>query len=234
MKIKTISILIPVYNEVNSLEEILKAVESVDLGEIKKQFILVDDGSKDGTRDLLGKMEDKPRYKIIYHGHNMGKGAALRTGMAYVEGDAVIVQDADLEYDPNDYIELLKPLQNNEADVVYGSRFSGNIERQGFKFANFWANKFLTVLTNLLYGSSISDMETCYKLFRYDVIKSFMIRSNKFDFEPEITAKLLKRKYKIVEVPIKYRGRTVEEGKKIGWKDGLMAIYTLFKYRFEE
>lgn len=234
MKINKLSILIPVYNEIKFLEEVLKKVENVDIGNIAKEIVLVDDGSTDGTRDLLNKLEETEKYKIYYHGHNMGKGAALRTGLHYTTGDIILIQDADLEYDPSEYNKLLEPFKNNTADIVYGSRFASEESKKNFLLLSFMANKFLTFLTNLLYGASITDMETCYKVFRADVIKSFVIKSNKFDFEPEISAKIMKRKYKITEIPISYKGRDYEEGKKITWKDGLQAIWTLFKYRFED
>lgn len=232
MNIKKISILIPVYNEEQHLEEVLKKVESIDLGSIEKQIIMVDDGSTDKTREILKKLEENNKYKILYHGQNMGKGAALRTGLAYANGDIVLIQDADLEYDPSEYVKLLEPFYNDSADVVYGSRLANKESEKNFLLTSFIANKTLTFLTNILYGSSITDMETCYKLFRYDVIKSFTIKSNKFDFEPEISAKIMKQKYKLLELPISYQGRSYEEGKKINWKDGVQAIWTLFLYRF--
>lgn len=234
MHINKLSILIPVYNEVKHLEEVLQKVESVDLGYIEKEIILVDDGSTDGTRELLSKLEESNKYKIYYHAKNMGKGAALRTGLSYFTGDIVLVQDADLEYDPNEYPRFLEPFKNNEADIVYGSRLSDETNKENFLIKSLLANKFLTLLTNILYGSKITDMETCYKIFRADVIKNINIKSNRFDFEPEISAKIMKRKHKLIEMPIKYDGRDYSEGKKIGWKDGVQAIWTLILYRFTD
>lgn len=234
MNIKKISILIPIYNEVKNLEAILEKVEGVDIGAIEKEIIMVDDGSIDGTRDLLRKLEESNKYKISYHGQNMGKGAALRTGLYYATGDVILVQDADLEYDPAEYIELLNPIKNDEADVVYGSRLASKESKKNFLLLSFIANNILTMLTNVLFGSKITDMETCYKVFRTDVIKNISIKSNKFDFEPEISAKIMKRKHKIVEIPISYQGRDYDEGKKITWLDGLEAIWTLFRYRFTD
>lgn len=234
MHIKKLSILMPVYNEVNNLEKILHKVENVDTGTIEKEIIMVDDGSTDGTRDLLRKLESQNTYKIYYHGHNMGKGAALRTGLFYATGNLILIQDADLEYDPAEYVKLLEPFNNDTADVVYGSRLTNSKNRDNFMLTSFLANTFLTILTNALYSSKITDMETCYKVFRADVIKNISIKSNKFDFEPEISAKLLKRKHKIAEVPISYQGRDYSGGKKITWIDGIHAIWTLFVYRFTD
>ena len=222
-----ITILIPVYNEKNFLLELLKKVEELDFG-LEKEIILIDDCSTDGTKDLYSQIN----HKILYHEYNQGKGAALRTGIKEASGDIIIIQDADLEYNPNDYIPLVKLIKNNEADVVYGSRFLNNQNKGNFLFLSFIANKTLTLLTNLLFGAKLTDMETCYKAFRKEFIKNIKIKSNRFDFEPEITSKVLKQKVRFKELPITYNARTNDEGKKIGWKDGIQAIFTLIKFRF--
>ena len=222
----------PVYNEAATIHEIISRVEAVNLGDVRKELIIVDDGSKDGTREVLKTLAETSKYKIYFHGHNMGKGAALRTALHYAEGDIILIQDADLEYDPAEYVELVKPILEGRADVVYGSRLTGGKVSRAFNFWHYLGNKMLTFVTNILYNAILTDMETCYKVFRADVIKNFQIKSNKFDFEPEITAKILKRKYKLYEMPISYYGRDFDEGKKITWKDGFGAIWALVKYRF--
>ncbi|MGE0884263.1 MAG: glycosyltransferase family 2 protein [Blastocatellales bacterium] len=227
-----LSILMPVYNEAGTIHEIVSRVEAVDLGDVRKELIIVDDGSQDGTREVLKKMSQSSPHKIYFHGQNMGKGAALRTALTYAEGDIILIQDADLEYDPAEYTELVKPILEGRADVVYGSRLSGAKVARAFNFWHYIGNKMLTFITNVLYNAILSDMETCYKVFRADVIKNFQIKSNKFDFEPEITAKILKRRYKLYEMPISYYGRDFSEGKKITWRDGFAAIWALIKYRF--
>ena len=229
MKAKTISIIIPVYNEISTLKQLLEKVENAEMCSLEKEIILVDDGSKDGTRELLKEFESK--YKILFHARNMGKGAAIRTALYYSKGDIIIIQDADLEYNPDDYNELIQIIINDEADVVYGSRFLGSVATKNFRLLQFLANKFLTLLINLLFGAKLTDMETCYKAFRADVIRNIAIKSNKFDFEPEISAKILKLKYYLKEMPISYNGRSHAEGKKIGWKDGFSAIRALIWYR---
>lgn len=227
-----LSIIMPVYNEKATIKEILDQVRTVDVG-MEKEIIVVDDGSWDGTRDILREEEKRGDIRVIYHERNKGKGAAVRTGIDSVTGDFVIIQDADLEYDPGDYPALLDPLIKGEACVVYGSRFLGGAGSAMISWHRL-GNRFLTAVTNLLYGSSLSDMETCYKVFKASVIKSIPLHSNRFEIEPEITAKVLKRGYKIVEVPIRYKGREFREGKKISWKDGFAALWTLVKYRFTE
>lgn len=232
---KKISLLIPVYNEVNSLEALLERVGSVDFCGLEKEIILVDDGSVDGTRAILQRLEEQnPPYRVIYHAQNMGKGAALRTAIDVASGDILAIQDADLEYDPQDYPPLIQMIVDNKADVVYGSRLSKGASSDTFAGLHYLGNKLLTLITNMLYRTSITDMETCYKAFRADVLKGIKIRSNRFDFEPEITAKVLKKRCRIAECPITYNGRAFHEGKKITWVDGLWAIKALIKFRFTD
>ena len=223
-----ISILLPVYNEKNTLLEILKQVEAVDFG-LEKEIILIDDFSTDGTKELY---KDLP-YKILFHEKNMGKGAALRTGFAAATGDIIIIQDADLEYNPVDYKPLIELIKSGKADVVYGSRLADSRNSGKFLLLSYLANITLSFMTRILYGTYLTDMETCYKAFRADFVKDITIESNRFDFEPEITAKILKKKARFVEIPISYNARQESEGKKITWKDGVQAIFTLLKYRFK-
>jgi glycosyltransferase involved in cell wall biosynthesis len=238
MKATKLSLLIPVYNEFKFLPQILERVHQVNFCDLTVEIILVDDGSTDGTRDTLKALEAEvdangtPRYVVKYHSKNMGKGAALRTALSYATGDIVAIQDADLEYDPKDYPELIQLILDDRADVVYGTRLSSGKPVRAFNVLHYFGNKFLTFITNILYNTTLTDMETCYKAFRVDVIKSIHIRSNRFDFEPEITAKVLKRGYHLYEAPISYFGRDFNEGKKISWKDGIWAILALVKYRF--
>lgn len=225
-----ISIIIPIYNEKNTILELLNKVEQAKFANLEKEILLVDDSSTDGTREFLKDLTNK--YKIMFHEYNQGKGAAIRTAIKEATGDIIVIQDADLEYLPDDYDKLLPLLINNEADVVYGSRFKNKENSKNFILKNKLANKFLTLLTNILYGTAITDMETCYKAFKREVIQNITIESNRFDFEPEITAKIMKQKVRLKEIPISYNGRAHNAGKKISWKDGVQAIFTLIKYRF--
>ncbi len=226
----TLSIVIPIYNERDTWRELVAKVESIDLGGVGRQLILVDDCSRDGTRPQLEEFAARrPDVTVKFHAANAGKGAALRTGFAAATGDFVIVQDADLEYDPSDYVKLLQPLIKGEADVVYGSRFLVKPANVGYR-RNYLANRFLTFLSNLTTGLKITDMETCYKMLRRDVLARIQLEQNRFGFEPEITAKIAALKVRVVELPITYRPRTSEQGKKIGLKDGIEAIGLIFKY----
>lgn len=225
---KKLSIIIPCYNEEKNITKILKKVNDVKLSNIKKEIIVIDDCSTDNSKKILEENK-KMLQKILFHENNMGKGAALRTGIKNATGDLIIIQDADLEYDPNEYEKLLKPLINDECDVVYGSRFK-NKKYKGY-ISNILANRFLTNLSNIFTHYKLTDMETCYKVFKSDIIKNIDLKENRFGFEPEVTSKLSKVKAKIIEVPIKYNPRTKDEGKKIGIKDGLRAIYCILKYR---
>ena len=225
-----VTILIPVYNEVGTLETILKKVEESDFCGLEKEIILIDDYSTDGTKDIYPKLP----YKVLYHEYNQGKGAALRDGFKEATGDIIVIQDADLEYDPNDYKPLIQLILDGKADVCYGTRLSGGKPTRAFMFLHLLGNKFLSLTTNILYGSTLTDMETCYKAFRADFIKDIQIKSNRFDFEPEITAKVLKRGARLFEVPISYFGREFSEGKKITWVDGFHALWALIRFRFTD
>ena len=226
-----LSIVIPVYNEIDTLEEILAQVKAVEL-KFEKEIILIDDYSTDGSRDLLKQIESQREsgVSVCYHSANKGKGAALRTGFQSVTGDVTIIQDADLEYDPKDYPKLLQPIIDGDADVVYGSRFTEG--RQTGLLLSYIANRFLTTLSNFVNGLSLTDMETCYKVFRTSILSEIQLKSDRFGFEPEITAKLARKNYRFVEIPINYRGRHFTEGKKIGWKDGVAAIGHIIHFRF--
>ena len=252
----TLSIVIPIYNEVASLKKLLQSVVNVEI-DMKKELILVDDFSTDGTRDILREIEgienipkeihsylevtgiptnedekdtDDLSVRIFYHDVNKGKGATLRTGFQHITGEITLIQDADLEYDPADYPKLLKPILDDKADVVYGSRFMKG--KQTGLLSSYLANQFLTTLANIVNGTKLTDMETCYKVIRTPVLKDISLYSDRFGFEPEITAKLAKRKCKIVEVPISYRGRDYHEGKTVSWKDGIAAIFHILRFRF--
>jgi glycosyltransferase involved in cell wall biosynthesis len=229
-KTLSLSVVIPCYNEIEWIEAILERVEAVGLAD---EIIIVDDGSVDGTRDILHRIEaeNRPNLRIIFHEHNQGKGAALVTGFAAATSDVLLIQDADLEYDPREYPTLLKPIEEGVSPVVYGSRFLGG-PRKAMNFWNMVANKSLTLATNILYNAILSDMETCYKVFRTEVVQGMKIRARGFEFEPEVTAKVLKQGIRIYEVPISYNGREWTEGKKIKWTDGPKALWTLVKYRF--
>ncbi len=223
-----VSVIIPVYDEVNTIEEILHRVEATKLA---SEIIVVDDGSTDGTREKLTSLQEDGHLRIFLHDRNLGKGAAIRTGIQEATGEVILIQDADLEYDPRDYPMLIQPIEEGIADVVYGSRFLGGPRRT----AMYWhmvANKMLTFMTNLLYNTILSDMETGYKVFKREVVEGMKIRANKFDFEPEFTAKILKRKVRVYEVPISFNPRDYEEGKKIGINDAFQAVWALIKYRF--
>jgi glycosyltransferase involved in cell wall biosynthesis len=223
-----ISVIIPVYNEKKTIREILNRVKKTELAD---EIIIVDDGSTDGTREILTDYLEQSPYRVIFQEKNQGKGAAIRTGLQAVQGDVIIIQDADLEYDPREYPNLLKPIEEGVADVVYGSRFLG-APRRPILFWNMVANKILTLVTNILYNNILTDMETGYKVFRREVINGIQLRANRFDFEPEFTAKILKRKVRIFEVPIAFYPRDYSEGKKIGMKDAFEAMWALVKYRF--
>jgi len=223
-----LSVVIPVYNEKETVLQVLERVRSVALS---KEIIVVDDCSTDGTREILQALPPSDDLKIVFQPANAGKGAALRAGFALVSGDIVVVQDADLEYDPAEYPNLIQPILSNKADVVYGSRFLGGPHR----VLLFWhsvGNHFLTILSNMLTDLNLTDMETCYKIFRADILKKISLRENRFGFEPEFTAKVSKARFRIYEVPISYSGRDYSEGKKISWKDGIAAIYFIIRYTF--
>jgi glycosyltransferase involved in cell wall biosynthesis len=224
-----LSIIIPVFNEKDTIKEILKRVIAADLTGIEKEIIVVDDGSTDGTRDIL-EQEKANGILVFFQETNKGKGAALRTGIKQATGDYILVQDADLEYDPQDYNKLLKPIQDGKAEVVYGSRFTG--EHRNIFFHHWIGNRILTLFSNILYNTTLSDMETGYKIWKSEIIKGIKLKANRFDFEPEVTAKVLKKKIRIYEVPISYAGREYHEGKKITWRDGFSALWALIKYRF--
>jgi glycosyltransferase involved in cell wall biosynthesis len=223
-----VSVVIPVYNERSTIEQIVTAVRAADVGDI--EIIVVDDASTDGTQQVLKEKISTLAHQIIYQPHNRGKGAALRAGFAAATGDIILVQDADLEYNPADYSTLLEPILSGKADAVYGSRFMGGRPHRVLYFWHMVGNRFLTLLSNMFTNLNLTDLETCYKAFRADVIKNLDLRENRFGFEPEVTAKLAKTKCRIYEVGISYNGRTYSEGKKVNWKDGFQAIYAILRY----
>jgi len=227
-----LSIIIPAFNEIKTISEVIKRVVATPYD---KEIIIVDDGSTDGTRDYLeeinqnAKKDGNSQLKVVFHEKNMGKGAAIRTGIKHAQGDILIIQDADLEYDPKDYPVLLEPILEGKADVVYGSRFLGGPHRVLY-FWHYVGNRFITLLSNMFTDLNLTDMETGYKVFKRDAIEDIEIKSNRFGFEPEITAKIAKKGLRVYEVPISYYGRSYKEGKKITWKDGVKAVFTILKY----
>ncbi|MGO9245031.1 MAG: glycosyltransferase family 2 protein [Verrucomicrobiia bacterium] len=228
-----LSILIPVFNEANTVGEILRRVRAADSCGLEKEIVLVDDASTDGTSDVLKKLPPGAGVKVVSHPFNRGKGAALRTALEHATGDIILIQDADLEYDPSDYPNLLRPILDHRADVVYGSRFAGGTHRV-LLFWHYMANRFLTLLSNMVCNLNLTDMETGYKVFRRQCVEGIKLTSDRFGIEPELTAKLARRRYRFYETGINYSGRDYAEGKKIGWKDGFAALWFIFRYRFFE
>jgi glycosyltransferase involved in cell wall biosynthesis len=224
---RKLTVVVPVYNERTTVAEVLRRVRAVELP-LEREVIVVDDGSTDGTGAVLSQLGDST-VRVLRHAENRGKGAAIRTALEHASGDLVIIQDADLEYDPEDWPRLLAPVLKGRASVVYGSRFTG--ERRNMLFTHWVGNRLLSMVTNVLYNTTLSDMETCYKLFRTEVLADLRIEADRFDVEPELTAKVLRRGIRIYEVPISYAGREFHEGKKITWRDGLVALWVLVKYR---
>jgi glycosyltransferase involved in cell wall biosynthesis len=226
-----LSVVMPVFNEAKTIEEILRLVQAVP---VEKEILIIDDGSTDGTRDILSRLDGRNGVRVFLQEKNQGKGAAVSVGFRHAAGDVVVVQDADLEYDPQEYPKLLKPIEEGHADVVYGSRFLGGGERRVLYFWHTVGNRFLTLVSNMATNLNLTDMETCYKMFRREVVQSIQIESKRFGIEPEITAKVARRGCRVYEVPISYHGRTYDEGKKIGWKDAVSALWTIVKHRFRE
>lgn len=229
---QTLSIVIPVFNEQKTLLEVVESVLAVEVGELSKELVIVDDGSTDGTVELIrSQLAGRDGVRVLFHEVNQGKGAALRTGFAHTTGDIVLIQDADLEYDPRDYPRLITPILEGRADVVYGSRFIGGESHRVLFYWHSVGNRLLTTLSNMMTNLNLTDIETCYKVFRGEVIRGIKIDENRFGFEPEITAKLASRRLRIYEVGIHYAGRTYEDGKKITWRDGFRALWCIFRYR---
>ena len=228
MAYRKLSVIVPVYNERNTIAESVRRARDVELP-IDHEVVIVDDGSTDGTRDIIRQLEDST-VRVIFKSENGGKGAALRLGFDEASGDLIVCHDADLEYDPRDWVNMLRPMLEGDANVVYGSRFTG--ERRNMMYWHWVGNRFLSFMTNVLYNTTLSDMETCYKMVDAGVLKSLRLTANKFDIEPELTAKLLRTGNRIYEVPIRYTGREVDEGKKISWRDGFPAIWALLRLRF--
>ena len=226
-----LSIIIPVYNEEKTITEVISRVLKVPLNNIKKELIIVDDFSTDKTREVLDKIKSN-NIKLFYHQKNLGKGSAIRTALRHVTGDIILIQDADLEYNPEDYPKLISPILDKKTKVVYGTRLSYiKSHKRNMYWLHYFGNWVLTLITNLLFSSRLTDMETCYKVFTKDVIDNIKLKSRRFDFEPEITAKILKTGHKIYEIPISFQARNFDEGKKITWRDGIKALYSLIKYR---
>lgn len=225
-----LSVVIPCYNEITTIETIIQKIRQVDLGDITRELVIVDDGSQDGTRTYLDTLRQDEDVKIIFHEKNQGKGAALRTGFTQATGDVLIVQDADLEYDPDEYPRLLKPIIMGKADVVYGSRFAGGESHRVLYFWHSLGNKGLTLMSNMFTNLNLTDMEVCYKLFKREVIEKIELKEDRFGFEPEFTAKAAREGFVFYEVGISYYGRTYSEGKKISWRDGIRAVYVILKY----
>ncbi len=230
-RLQKLSILIPVFNEVGTVAEIVRRVRAADTCGLEKEIIIVDDASTDGTASVLAELAKDSDLKITSHPYNRGKGAALRTALEKATGDIVLIQDADLEYDPRDYPKLLTPILEGKADVVYGSRFTGGTHRV-LLFWHYVANRFLTLLSNMLCNLNLTDMETCYKVFKRSCLEGITLNAERFGIEPELTAKLARRRYRFYETDINYAGRDYTEGKKINWKDGLAALWFIFRYRF--
>ena len=222
-----LSVVMPAYNEIETIEEIIGRVLAVDL---EKELLIIDDGSTDGTREFLSKLSE-PRIQVFFQEKNQGKGAAVRRGIAEANGDVIVIQDADLEYNPEEYHQLLEPILSGQADVVYGTRFGGSTTRVHL-FWHYLGNRMLTLFSNMFTNLNLTDMEICYKMFRASIIKSIRLRSNRFGFEPEVTAKVARLRCRVYETPVSYAGRDYSEGKKIGWKDGISAFYCIIRYHF--